>query len=130
MRELEAREVRSPLKSASPVKVEAYDSHRSAPNAFALEELESLRQEIKEVSDHCNVNQSLVEETKMEVFNNKSSSDKQLKAVKGQIDEVSKQVIDVQFEAGQNKQFLEDQLAELTQSTEALQDRIIENKEA
>ena len=103
MRELEAREVRSPLKSATPVKAEAYDSHRGAPNAFALEELESLRQEIKEVSDHCNVNQSLVEETKMEVFNNKSSSDKQLKAVKGQIDEVSKQVIDVQFEAGQNK---------------------------
>ena len=130
MRELEEREVRSPLKSATPVKAEAYDSHRSAPNAFALDELESLRQEIKEVSDHCNVNQSLVEETKMEVSNNKSSSDKQLKAVKGQIDEVSKQVIDVQFEARQNKQFLEDQLAELTQSTEALQDRIIENKEA
>ena len=76
VRELEEREVRSPLKSATPVKAEAYDSHRSAPNAFALEELESLRQEIKEVSDHCNVNQSLVEETKMEVSNNKSSSDK------------------------------------------------------
>ena len=49
------------------------------------------------------MNQSLIEETKMEVSNNKSSSEKQFKAVKGQIDEVSKQVIDVQFESGQNK---------------------------
>ena len=44
----------------------------------------------------------------MEVSNNKSSSDKQIKAINGQIDEFSKQVIDVQFEARQNKQFLED----------------------
>lgn len=31
----------------------------------------------------------------MEVSNNKSSTDKQIKAVKGQIDEIQKQVIDV-----------------------------------
>lgn len=45
LRELQAREARSPIKSAAtPVKEEqAFDSHRSAPNAFALEELESLR---------------------------------------------------------------------------------------
>lgn len=66
----------------------------------------------------------------MEVTVNKGSAEKQIKAVKSQITELSKQVIDVQFEAGQNKQFLEDQLAELTQSTEALQERIFENKEA
>ena len=90
MRELNARELRSPVKAAIPIKEEAYDSHRSAPNAFALEELESLRQEIKEISDHCNVNQSLVEEAKMEVSINKSSAEKQLKAVKSQIEELSK----------------------------------------
>ena len=90
MRELNARELRSPVKAATPIKEEAYDSHRSAPNAFALEELESLRQEIKEISDHCNVNQSLVEEAKMEVSINKSSAEKQLKAVKSQIEELSK----------------------------------------
>ena len=56
----------------------------------------------------------------MAISNQKSSTEKQFKAIKAQIDIAEKQVIDVQFESDKNKQFLEDQLSELTQSTEAL----------
>lgn len=64
--------------------------------------------------------QSEVEAAKMAISNQKSSTEKQFKAIKAQIDIAEKQVIDVQFESDKNKQFLEDQLSELTQSTEAL----------
>ena len=36
----------------------------------------------------------------MAISNNKSSSEKQLKALKSQIDEINKQVIDIQYESG------------------------------
>ena len=48
--------MRSPVKP-SPVKEEevAPDSSRSAPNAFALEEIDNIRQELKEISNRCNI---------------------------------------------------------------------------
>ena len=73
-----------------------------------LEELNQVKQDLHELSNEHNVTLSLVEEMKMAVSNNKSSSKKQLKAVKDQVGEISKQYIDIQYEAAQNKQFLED----------------------
>ena len=73
-----------------------------------LEELNQVKQDLHELSNEHNVTLSLVEEMKMAVSNNKSSSEKQLKAVKDQVGEISKQYIDIQYEAAQNKQFLED----------------------
>ena len=48
----------------------------------AAEELDLLRNELKEINANCNLTQSLVEETKIQVTNNKSSSEKQFKAIK------------------------------------------------
>ena len=49
--------------------------------------------------------------------------------MKTQVEDLAKQVVDVQYDATQNKQFLEDQLAELGQSTEGLQDKILTTAE-
>ena len=89
MRELKYRE-RTPVKEDRP------DSHReeAASSSFVIEELNSVRQEIKELSQNWNITQSLVEENKMAVSTNKSSFEKQLKAVKTQIDDLKKQQID------------------------------------
>lgn len=41
-----------------------------------MEELESIRQEVRDISHANNLTQSQVEETKMAVSNNKSSAEK------------------------------------------------------
>jgi len=65
-----------------PQILETYNSQRDRVATVAAEELDSLRNEIKEINANCNLTQSLVEETKIQVSNNKSSSEKQFKAIK------------------------------------------------
>lgn len=123
------------LKSAqaSPTKTEPaqLDSHRSASGtaAFAMEEVEAMREELKQVSDHCNQTQGEIAEMKTLVSLNKSNSERQLNSLRTQVGELQKQVIDAQFDSGKNKQFLEDQLTELTRGAESLQKRIIAAEE-
>ena len=102
IRELMSRDVRSPVKQ-TPLKEAAPDSFRSNNNAFAMEELESIRQEVRDISHANNLTQSQVEETKMAVSNNKSSAEKQLKALSSRLDDISRQLVDSQLESGQNK---------------------------
>ena len=44
------------MKQESASKLDRIDSHRSSaePNAILMEEIEQLRQEIRDVSNHCN----------------------------------------------------------------------------